>query len=120
MDADGLIAFYARVFGATVESDGEEFPGGPRMVILNIGPGCELNVFELPDSSEADRQTPMFGRGRLDRTGFKAADLATFEDIRSRLVAAGATDDVVTEFGRKVSIFPRSRRLGVRGAVGET
>lgn len=78
-----------------------------RMVIVNIGPGCELNVFELPDSGEADRQTPMFGRGRLDHIGFKAADLASFEDIRSRLVAAGATDGVVTEFGRKISIFFR-------------
>jgi len=106
-DADRLVAFYTRVFGATVESDGEEFPGGPRMVIVNIGPGCELNVFELPDSGEADRQTPMFGRGRLDHIGFKAADLASFEDIRSRLVTADATDGVVTEFGRKISIFFR-------------
>jgi len=106
-DADRVQAFYADVFGATVESDGPEFPGGPRMMVLNIGPSSELNVFELPDNAEVDRQTPMFGRGRLDHIGFKAADLASFEDIRDRLVVAGATDGVVTEFGRKISVFFR-------------
>jgi catechol 2,3-dioxygenase-like lactoylglutathione lyase family enzyme len=106
-DADRLQAFYGDVYGATEESDGPEFPGGPRMMVLNIGPSSELNVFELPDNAEADRQTPMFGRGRLDHIGFKAADLAAFEAIRDRLVAAGATDGVVTEFGRKISVFFR-------------
>ncbi len=28
-DADRLIGFYTEVFGATVERDGPEFPGGP-------------------------------------------------------------------------------------------
>ena len=51
-DADRLKAFYAHVFGATVERDGPEFPGGPRMVILNLGPSTELNVFEIDGNTE--------------------------------------------------------------------
>ncbi len=106
-DGDRLIAFYSEVFGATVEMDGPEYPGGPRMIVLNIGPGTELNVFQIDGNDQADHQTPMFGRGRLDHIGFHAADLDSFAEIRQRLMQAGATDGVVTEFGRKISCFFR-------------
>jgi catechol 2,3-dioxygenase-like lactoylglutathione lyase family enzyme len=106
-DGDRLKQFYVDVFDATIERDGPEFPGGPRMIIINLGPGTELNVFEVDDNSEADHQTPMFGRGRLDHIGLHAADLDTFSEIRDRLIAAGASDRVVTVFGRKLSIFFR-------------
>lgn len=106
-DSDRLQRFYIDVFGATIERDGPEFPGGPRMTIVNIGPTTELNVFEIDDNTEAEHQTPMFGRGRLDHIGFSAATLAEFDEIRTRLMAAGAADGVVTEFGRKLSLFFR-------------
>jgi len=106
-DGDKLKQFYVDVFGATIESDGPEFPGGPRMIIINLGPGTELNVFEIDDNNEADKQEPMFGRGRLDHIGLHAANIETFSQIRDRLIAAGASDRVVTVFGRKLSIFFR-------------
>ena len=74
-DSDRLQAFYTEMFGATVEFDGEEFPGGPRMTVINIGPATELNVFEIDGNAQADHQTPMFGRGRLDHIGLHAATL---------------------------------------------
>ncbi|MBK5289757.1 MAG: VOC family protein [Acidimicrobiia bacterium] len=110
-DGDRLTQFYVDVFDAEIESDGPEFPGGPRMIILNLGPATELNVFEIADNHEADRQTPMFGRGRLDHLGLAATDLESFEEIRRRLMAAGASDGVVTEFGRKISLFFRDPDL---------
>jgi len=106
-DADRFIAFYTDVFGATVERDGPEFPGGPRMVILNVGPATELNVFEIDGNDEPSKQTPMFGRGRIDHIGLHAADLESFDEIRRRLIAHGASDEIVTVFGRKLSIFFR-------------
>lgn len=106
-DADRLKAFYTEVFEATVERDGPEFPGGPRMLIINIGPSSELNVFEIDGNDQADTQVPMFGRGRLDHIGLKASDLEAFSEIRKRLIGAGASDGTVTEFGRKLSIFFR-------------
>jgi catechol 2,3-dioxygenase-like lactoylglutathione lyase family enzyme len=106
-DGDRLRQFYIDVFGATVEHDGPEFPGGPRMIILNLGPSTELNVFEIADNTEADRQTPMFGRGRLDHIGLHAASLEAFDQIRERLMTHGASDGIVTEFGRKISLFFR-------------
>ncbi len=115
-DGDRLKKFYIEVFGATVERDGPEFPGGPRMIILNLAPGSELNVFEIEGNDEAERQTPMFGRGRIDHIGLHAADLDSFAEIRERLVAAGASDRIVTEFGRKLSIFFRDPD-GMEGEV---
>ena len=31
-----------------------------------------LNVFEVPGNTEAERQVPMFGRGRIDHMGLEA------------------------------------------------
>ena len=106
-DGDRLKQFYVDVFGATIEKDGPEYPGGPRMIIINLAEGSELNVFEIEGNTQADHQTPMFGRGRIDHIGLHAADLDTFAEIRNRLIAAGASDRIVTEFGRKLSIFFR-------------
>jgi len=106
-DGDRLKQFYVDVFGATIERDGPEFPGGPRMIIINLAEGSELNVFEIEDNVEAQRQTPMFGRGRIDHVGLHAVDLDAFGKIRDRLIATEASDRIVTEFGRKLSIFFR-------------
>ncbi len=110
-DSDRLQQFYTDMFGATVESDGEEYPGGPRLTVINIGPSSELNVFEIDGNDQAEHQTPMFGRGRLDHIGLRAASLDDFNRIRDRLIAVGATDGVVTDFGRKISLFFRDPDL---------
>jgi catechol 2,3-dioxygenase-like lactoylglutathione lyase family enzyme len=108
-DADRLNDFYAEVFGAEVVRDGAEPPGGdgPRLSIIKIGDWAELNVFEIAGNTEADRQVPMFGRGRLDHLALQAASLPDFEEIRRRLMARGAADDFVTDFGPMLSLFFR-------------
>ena len=108
-DATRLNDFYREVFEAEVLRDGSEFPGGkgPRLSIIKIGDWAELNVFELEGNTEADRQTPMFGRGRLDHLALQAASLEDFEEIRARLMARGAADDFVTDFGPMLSLFFR-------------
>ena len=40
-DGDRLKQFYVDVFDATIERDGPEFPGGPRMIIINLAAGTE-------------------------------------------------------------------------------
>lgn len=47
----------------------------------------------------------MFGRGRLDHFGLRAASFEAFEEIRRRLMAAEASDGFVTDFGPVLSIF---------------
>ena len=65
-DAARLNEFYEEVFEAEILHDGPEPPTGkgPRLSIIKIGDWAELNVFEIAGNTEADRQTPMFGRGR--------------------------------------------------------
>ena len=108
-DAGRLNTFYREVFEAEVVRDGSEFPEGkgPRLSIIKIGDWAELNVFQIEGNHEADHQTPMFGRGRLDHLALQAASLADFEEIRRRLMARDAADDFVTDFGPMLSIFFR-------------
>jgi catechol 2,3-dioxygenase-like lactoylglutathione lyase family enzyme len=110
-DTERLKEFYTSVFDAEVLA---EPPGPPgenaddvRMTIVQVGPTAELNVFEIRGNAEADRQTPMFGRGRLDHLALMAESIEAFETIRERLIARGAADEFVTDFGPLLSIFFR-------------
>lgn len=105
-DTDRLVAFYREVFDAT--TDGEMREGdGFRLTLISVGSHAELNVFEIEGNEEALRQTPMFGRGRLDHLALQAATLDAFDTIRDRLMACGASDGFVTDFGPVLSLFFR-------------
>ena len=104
-DTDRFLEFYGGVFDAT--SDVLEERDGFRVTAVWIGPSAELNVFEIADNVEPERQTPMFGRGRLDHLALNAASLDAFDEIRDRLIARGATDGYVTDFGHMLSVFFR-------------
>jgi catechol 2,3-dioxygenase-like lactoylglutathione lyase family enzyme len=104
-DTARFVAFYGEVFGATV-LDVVEPPFG-RLTMVSIGGGRELNVFEIEGNTEAERQVPMMGRGRLDHIGLQAASLEAFDEIRRRLMAREATDGFVTDFGPFYSLFFR-------------
>lgn len=114
-DTDRLVSFYRDVFDAEV--DGQQL-GDPevRLTFIRVGEGAELNVFEVAGNNEADRQTPMFGRGRIDHLGLQAASVEAFEEIRARLMARGAADTFVTDFGPILSVFFRDPD-GLEGEV---
>lgn len=103
-DTDRLVSFYREMFDATV--DGEMREGDAvRLTLIKVGPTSELNVFEIAGNDEALRQTPMFERGRLDHLGLQAASIEAFDTIRDRLMATGAADAFVTDFGQVLSVF---------------
>jgi catechol 2,3-dioxygenase-like lactoylglutathione lyase family enzyme len=114
-DTARLHAFYREVFDATVLRDTEIEPG-MRLSFVGVGPHCELNVFQIDGNAQAQRQTPMFGRGRIDHFGLQASSLDAFEEIRRRLIARGASDGFVTDFGPVLSIFFRDPD-GLEGEV---
>ena len=103
-DTERLSRFYMEVFDAPPARMIEQQIGF-RLSLIDIGDGRELNVFEIDGNDEAHRQTPMFGRGRLDHLGLQAVSLEAFEEIRRRLMACGAADDFVTDFGPMFSLF---------------
>jgi catechol 2,3-dioxygenase-like lactoylglutathione lyase family enzyme len=114
-DTDRLQAFYRQVFDATVSYDMSEGPG-MRFSLIDVGPAAELNVFEMAGNHEADRQTPMFGRGRIDHLGLLAASKEAFDTVRQRLIAEQASDGFVTDFGPVLSVFFRDPD-GLEGEV---
>jgi catechol 2,3-dioxygenase-like lactoylglutathione lyase family enzyme len=103
-DTDRLCAFYGEVFGAEVVGTPTD-EAEVKITILQLAPGCDLNVFEIAGNVEADRQTPMFGRGRLDHMGLRASSIEAFEALRDRLVERGCSDGFVTDFGPVLSLF---------------
>ena len=114
-DTDRLASFYREVFDAEVDGQKQENQH-VRLTFIRVGQGAELNVFEVDRNTEAERQTPMFGRGRIDHLGLQAASLEAFEEIRNRLMARGAADAFVTDFGPILSVFFRDPD-GLEGEV---
>ncbi|MGH3752468.1 MAG: VOC family protein [Pseudonocardiaceae bacterium] len=114
-NTDRLHAFYREIFDAKVSADLAK-AGGIRFSIVEIGPNSELNVFEAEGNTEAERQTPMLGRGRIDHIGLQAASIEAFDTIRDRLIARGASDGFVTDFGPVLSLFFRDPD-GLEGEV---
>lgn len=104
-DTDRLVAFYSEVFDAT--STTLQPSGGFRVTAIWLGGSAELNVFEIADNDQHTRQTPMFGRGRLDHMALQATSLKSFDEVRSRLLHRQATDGFVTDFGHMLSLFFR-------------
>jgi catechol 2,3-dioxygenase-like lactoylglutathione lyase family enzyme len=108
-DANRLLEFYGSVFGAEKSVELVDGPADKRfrLMIIDVGPYAELNVFEMPHNPEVDRQTPGFGRGRIDHLALLAESMDAFEEIRTRLIACGAADEFVTDFGKVLSVFFR-------------
>lgn len=110
-----FVEFYREVFGAEV--DGSTDMGGEgTLTLVRIGKQAEINLFELGGNTEAQRQTPMFGRGRIDHLGLQAASFEDFVEVRRRLMERGAADDFVTDFGSILSVFFRDPD-GLEGEV---
>ena len=104
-DTDRFIEFYGGVFEASAKLI-EDQPG-LKLTVVDVGPSAELNVFEIDGNTESQRQVPMFGRGRLDHLALEASSLDAFDEIRDRLIARGASDGFVTDFGPILSLFFR-------------
>ena len=89
-DLDRFAAWYGEVFGAevtfTMEAEGDH----PRMFIVDLGGGGALNVFEVPEDDLIGDRRRIGARGAIDHFGIAVPDLATLEDVKARLEAAGA------------------------------
>jgi hypothetical protein len=97
-DVERLGRSYETVFDAVVGPTRGHGPG-ETMTTIDIGPVTQLNIFVISGNIQAERQTPIWGRGRIDHIGLAAASPDAFETIRMRLVEADASDGAVTDFG---------------------
>lgn len=104
-DMERFHAFYTEVFDAKVRAQKQEGPG-LTLSFVDVGPHTELNVFQFDDGTTPPH-TPMFGRGPIDHLALHASSIEAFETIRDRLIARGAADEFVTDFGPILSLFFR-------------
>jgi catechol 2,3-dioxygenase-like lactoylglutathione lyase family enzyme len=103
-DTARFVQFYEEVFDATVSM--QQGIGNGTLTMIDVGPRTELNVFEVHGDDAPDLiRGSMFTHGPIDHMGLQAANRDAFVEIRRRLVARGASDGFVTDFGRAHSVF---------------
>jgi catechol 2,3-dioxygenase-like lactoylglutathione lyase family enzyme len=96
-DLDRFTQFYTRVFGLEVIFS-ERTPGLAH-AILKISATSWLHPAELPASPYADGLATMFQRGHLDHVSLTASSVDAFEQLRSRLMEAKASDGRIDDLG---------------------
>jgi catechol 2,3-dioxygenase-like lactoylglutathione lyase family enzyme len=106
-DADRLVAFYGDVFGTEVTAEIAAEGDHPRLVIVDLGGGSALNVFEVDGDAIIGDRRRIGGRGAIDHFGLAVDSLATLEGVRDRLVAAGADIGEIQRLGSEWSLFFR-------------
>ena len=98
-DLDRFAAWYGDVFGAEVTFAMEDKGDHPRMFIVDLGGGAALHVFEVPEDDLTGDRRRIGGRGAIDHFGIAVDDLATLEEVKGRLEAAGADIGEIQNLG---------------------
>ncbi|MGD9997062.1 MAG: VOC family protein [Ilumatobacteraceae bacterium] len=106
-DLDRTVSFYRDVFDSVVTFEMAATPDHPRMVILDLGGGAALNVFETSVDEIIGERRKQGGRGAIDHYGIAVDSLSTLEQVRDRLVAAGADIGEIQRLGGEWSLFFR-------------
>jgi len=99
--------FYGQVFGAEVTFRMDATPDHPRMFILDLGGGSALNVFEVTPDEMIGEQRRQGARGAIDHFGISVDSVATLEQVKQRLVDAGADIGEIQRLGTEWSLFFR-------------
>lgn len=106
-DLDRTVAFYETVFEAKVTFEMRADPDHPRLVILDLGNGGALNVFEAPADEIIGDRSKQGGRGPIDHYGIAVDSRPTLDVVRDRLIDAGADVGEITQLGDIWSLFFR-------------
>jgi catechol 2,3-dioxygenase-like lactoylglutathione lyase family enzyme len=106
-DLDRLVRFYQDVFGAEITFEMQATDDHPRMTILDLGGGAALNAFEVPADSIVGERRRQGGRGPIDHYALAVDSRPTLEQVRDRLVAAGADIGEIQRLGDEWSLFFR-------------
>lgn len=103
-DMDRLIDFYREVFDAAPVFD-LVAPGlDLRHVGIDVG-NAFVHAWEATESTTGAFPHEMFRRGRLDHLALEARDEEALEILRRRLVARGACEGNITDFGAILSVW---------------
>ena len=106
-DIDRTVRFYKAAFGAEVTFEMEARPDHPRMIILDLGGGAALNIFEVDGDTIIGDRRRQGGRGAIDHYALAVDSRATLETVRDRLGEAGADIGEIQRLGGEWSLFFR-------------
>ena len=107
-DLDRTVQFYSDAFASEVVFEMDKTDDHPRMVILDLGGGAALNVFEVaPEEMVGDRGR-QGGRGAIDHFALAVDSKDTLVAVKARLIDAAA-DEVgeIQRLGDEWSLFFR-------------
>jgi len=107
-DMDRTVQFYESVFDAIVVFEIEKRDDHPWMKVVDIGGGAALNIFEVPAQDIIGERRRIGHRGAVDHFAFAVDSRATLEEVKDRLVAAGAQEvGEIQQLGNEWSLFFR-------------
>jgi catechol 2,3-dioxygenase-like lactoylglutathione lyase family enzyme len=106
-DLDRFAEWYGKVFGAEVTFRMEAEGDHPRMFILDMGGAAALNVFEVPEAALIGERRRIGGRGAIDHFGLSVPSRADLDQVKERLVTAGADIGEIQMLGDEWSLFFR-------------
>lgn len=106
-DMDRTVKFYRDAFEAELVFEMDAKDDHPRMSILDLGGGAALNVFEVEPGDIVGDRRKQGHRGAIDHYALAVESKDVLEQIRDRLVSAGAEIGEIQRLGAEWSLFFR-------------
>ena len=106
-DMDRTVQFYRDAFEAVVVFEMDAKEDHPRMSILDLGGGAALNVFEVAAGDIIGERRTQGHRGAIDHYALAVESKTVLEQVKERLVAAGAEIGEIQRLGDEWSLFFR-------------
>jgi catechol 2,3-dioxygenase-like lactoylglutathione lyase family enzyme len=106
-DMDRTVRFYRDAFEAELVFEMAAREDHPRMSILNLGGGAALNVFEVEAGDMIGDRRKQGHRGAIDHYALAVESKDVLEQIKGRLVSAGAEIGEIQRLGDEWSLFFR-------------
>jgi catechol 2,3-dioxygenase-like lactoylglutathione lyase family enzyme len=107
-DMGRTVGFYEAVFDAKVVYEVERTDHHPWMKVVDIGGGSALNIFEVAAADIIGERRSQGHRGAVDHFAFAVEGRAMLDQVKARLVAAGAQEvGEVQQLGPEWSLFFR-------------
>jgi catechol 2,3-dioxygenase-like lactoylglutathione lyase family enzyme len=122
-DMDRTVRFYRDAFEAEVVFEMDAKDDHPRMSILDLGGGAALNVFEVAEADMIGERGKQGHRGAIDHYALAVESKAVLDDVKERLVTAGAEIGEIQRLGDEWSLFfrdPDGMELEVCAKASET
>jgi catechol 2,3-dioxygenase-like lactoylglutathione lyase family enzyme len=106
-DMDRTVQFYRDAFEAELLFEMDAREDHPRMSILDLGGGAALNVFEVEAGDMIGDRRKQGHRGAIDHYALAVDSKDVLEQIKGRLVSAGAEVGEIQRLGGEWSLFFR-------------